>query len=71
MGNALGSTLTVLHFAQKLDSFDSVAQFEVIVPIISLEALYATSEVPESDTIQVGLPSGILWSETLIWPTID
>ena len=55
LGNALGSTLIVLHLTASLDSFDSVARYEAVVPIISLEALQNPVESSDSDAIQVKL----------------
>lgn len=57
LGNALGSTLVVLHLSEALDSFDAIARFEVIVPIISLEELQVPSDSPNSEVLQVPLRS--------------
>ena len=53
LGNTLGSTLVVLHVMPSLDSFDSIAQFEVVVPIISLEAVQSPAESSDPEAIQV------------------
>lgn len=53
LGNTLGSTLVVLHVTQNLDSFDSIAKFEVVAPIISLEAIQSPAESSDPDAIQV------------------
>lgn len=53
LGNVNGSTLSVLHLSSSLDSFDSVAKFEVVVPIISLEAVPPPADSLDADVLQV------------------
>jgi len=56
LGNAEGSMLVALHLAAGANRFDSYAQFEVTIPIVSLEARSLLPGSREATDVQVTPP---------------